>query len=294
MEHPALRESSIASSSRTLPPTTPGRVTANGRSRTRGRKSALVREDTELDVPTPTRLRQPVTSRKGKGRAIDIEENPPLRDRKRTRPRELSPTALPRVRLRLGRRKEQDDEPPKGMFDDFLTEEQRDFSRTRTTPRDKQRFEQTRTIAEVCCNICDIAFTSDYVMQAKLAPPPTIDEKEDLLAGPSSRPLRSAVVQQLASSFVALTPPSPGSSTPRLPFAPGTLRVQTIRFGPYDIRTWYDAPFPEEYAHVPDGRLWICEFCLKYMKSSFGASRHAVSGDTVGKETPLTGLADEM
>jgi histone acetyltransferase SAS3 len=27
---------------------------------------------------------------------------------------------------------------------------------------------------------------------------------------------------------------------------------------------------------MPDGRLWICEFCLKYMKSKFGASRHRV------------------
>lgn len=59
---------------------------------------------------------------------------------------------------------------------------------------------------------------------------------------------------------------------------PKTLRIHTIRFGEYDIKTWYDAPFPEEYATIPDGRLWICEFCLKYMKSRFGALRHRVSG----------------
>ncbi|KAJ7221009.1 histone acetyltransferase, MYST superfamily [Mycena haematopus] len=56
--------------------------------------------------------------------------------------------------------------------------------------------------------------------------------------------------------------------------SPAPLRISTIRFGQYDIKTWYNAPFPEEYANIPDGRLWICEFCLKYMKSRFGATRH--------------------
>lgn len=55
-------------------------------------------------------------------------------------------------------------------------------------------------------------------------------------------------------------------------------RIQCIRFGPYDIKTWYDAPFPEEYSNIPDGRLWLCEFCLKYMKSRLTAGRHKVRG----------------
>ena len=63
---------------------------------------------------------------------------------------------------------------------------------------------------------------------------------------------------------------------PALKFEPGVLRIRNIRFGPYDIKTWYDAPFPEEYASIPDGKLWICEFCLKYMKSPFAATRHQV------------------
>lgn len=57
----------------------------------------------------------------------------------------------------------------------------------------------------------------------------------------------------------------------------GPSRIRTIRFGEFEIDTWYDAPFPEEYASVPDGMLWICEFCLKYMKSRFSAGRHRVS-----------------
>ncbi|KAF8591103.1 hypothetical protein K439DRAFT_1328004 [Ramaria rubella] len=51
-------------------------------------------------------------------------------------------------------------------------------------------------------------------------------------------------------------------------------RIRMIRFGEYDVDTWYDAPFPEEYASVADGKLWMCEFCLKYMKSRFQSTRH--------------------
>jgi hypothetical protein len=54
------------------------------------------------------------------------------------------------------------------------------------------------------------------------------------------------------------------------------LRIRTIRFGQWDIDTWYDAPFAEEYNNIPEGRLWMCEFCLKYMKSGFGWERHQV------------------
>ncbi|KAJ4478527.1 histone acetyltransferase, MYST superfamily, partial [Lentinula lateritia] len=75
--------------------------------------------------------------------------------------------------------------------------------------------------------------------------------------------------------------PTSDSPTPSTPGGllttntdPPTLRIRTIRFGAHEIKTWYDAPFPEEYANIPDGRLWICEFCLKYMKSKFGAVRH--------------------
>lgn len=86
-------------------------------------------------------------------------------------------------------------------------------------------------------------------------------------------------------SVAHLTPTIDTSSTPTTPStaqplastssAP-SLRIRAIRFGQYDIDTWYDAPFPEEYNNVPDGRLWMCEFCLKYMRSKFGAERHLV------------------
>lgn len=55
--------------------------------------------------------------------------------------------------------------------------------------------------------------------------------------------------------------------------------IQAIRFGnTFEIKTWYQAPYPEEFAQVPEGRLWLCEFCLKYFKTEFQASRHRVRG----------------
>ena len=56
-----------------------------------------------------------------------------------------------------------------------------------------------------------------------------------------------------------------------------SLKINQIRFGNMDIDTWYSAPYPEEYQYVPDGRLWLCEFCLRYMHSGFQAGRHRVS-----------------
>jgi hypothetical protein len=72
--------------------------------------------------------------------------------------------------------------------------------------------------------------------------------------------------------------PSTIPATPSgFPAPPSTLRIRTIRFGKYDIHPWYDAPFPEEFSNIPDGRLWFCEFCLKYMRSGFAFGRHSVS-----------------
>ncbi|KAM0747589.1 hypothetical protein T439DRAFT_292744, partial [Meredithblackwellia eburnea MCA 4105] len=56
--------------------------------------------------------------------------------------------------------------------------------------------------------------------------------------------------------------------------------IQSIRFGEFEISTWYQAPFPDEFSRVPDGRLWICEFCLKYMKGGFMAGRHRLKCKT--------------
>ncbi|KAK3090335.1 hypothetical protein FSP39_011013 [Pinctada imbricata] len=46
----------------------------------------------------------------------------------------------------------------------------------------------------------------------------------------------------------------------------------SIEFGKYEIQTWYSSPYPQEYAKLP--KLYICEYCLKYMKSRNILQRH--------------------
>ncbi|KAF6213166.1 hypothetical protein GE061_010881 [Apolygus lucorum] len=46
----------------------------------------------------------------------------------------------------------------------------------------------------------------------------------------------------------------------------------SVEFGPHHIHTWYSSPFPQEYARL--GKLFLCEFCLKYTKSKAVLKRH--------------------
>lgn len=48
-----------------------------------------------------------------------------------------------------------------------------------------------------------------------------------------------------------------------------------IEFGKYEIDTWYSSPYPQEYAQL--AKLYLCEFCLKYVKSQTILRRHMVS-----------------
>lgn len=255
------------------------------RSKERPKKKVfIIEEEEEVEVempaedsadltPGPPRGRSRGSDRKKAGRQRPAEEEEeeemedtprgPSQPRKRKRGRKLtssSPGAIPRVRLRLptttrqGKERDEQEESV-GMFDGILAEVDRDTSRTTVMNLDKEMFERSRVEAE---------------------------KKVALAAAGTSmmtnweggyRPTRSSTVQQIQHEVETM---SPGSWTGRATARndPETLRIKTIRFGPYDIKTWYDAPFPEEYGSIPDGRLWICEFCLKYMKSRFQGTRH--------------------
>ncbi|XP_049284363.1 histone acetyltransferase KAT6B-like [Anopheles funestus] len=47
---------------------------------------------------------------------------------------------------------------------------------------------------------------------------------------------------------------------------------EAIRLGRHEIETWYSSPFPQEYAKLKV--LYMCEFCLKYMKTNDELDRH--------------------
>lgn len=70
-------------------------------------------------------------------------------------------------------------------------------------------------------------------------------------------------------------------------------KIKCIQFGKYCIDTSYAAPYPEEYSH--ESRLFICEFCLKYLPSEFVAYRHKLKcpakhppGDEIYRDESLS------
>ena len=50
--------------------------------------------------------------------------------------------------------------------------------------------------------------------------------------------------------------------------------IDKIQMGKYEIDTWYFSPYPEEYGKVP--KLWVCEYCLKYMRMEKTYRHHIV------------------
>lgn len=45
-----------------------------------------------------------------------------------------------------------------------------------------------------------------------------------------------------------------------------------IKFGNNEIESWYKSPYPEEFWQLE--QIFICQYCLKYMKSNWILNRH--------------------
>lgn len=56
---------------------------------------------------------------------------------------------------------------------------------------------------------------------------------------------------------------------------------RSLLLGKYEIDTWYFSPYPEEYGKQP--KLWICEYCLKYMRLEKTYRYHMVSRRMIKK-----------
>ncbi|CAG0882645.1 unnamed protein product [Cyprideis torosa] len=48
--------------------------------------------------------------------------------------------------------------------------------------------------------------------------------------------------------------------------------IHCIQFGKYEIDTWYFSPYPDEYGK--SSKLWICQYCMRYMRTVPGYERH--------------------
>ncbi|XP_037068713.1 histone acetyltransferase KAT8-like [Pollicipes pollicipes] len=58
--------------------------------------------------------------------------------------------------------------------------------------------------------------------------------------------------------------------------------IDKIQIGKYEIDTWYFSPYPDEY--MKQSKLYICEYCLKYMKQENSYRFH--SGDCSWRQPP--------
>ena len=48
--------------------------------------------------------------------------------------------------------------------------------------------------------------------------------------------------------------------------------VQFVQIGKYEMETWYHSPYPDEVVFLP--KIYLCEFCLKYLRSQNMLRRH--------------------
>lgn len=55
---------------------------------------------------------------------------------------------------------------------------------------------------------------------------------------------------------------------------PNTRGTKYIEMGKYEMEVWYQSPYPDDYSRLP--KLYICEFCLRYMKSHTILQRHSI------------------
>ncbi|XP_043211778.1 histone acetyltransferase KAT8-like isoform X2 [Amphibalanus amphitrite] len=58
--------------------------------------------------------------------------------------------------------------------------------------------------------------------------------------------------------------------------------IDRVQIGRYEIDTWYFSPYPDEYMKQP--KLYICEYCLKYMKLETTYRHHL--GDCGWRQPP--------
>jgi len=171
-----------------------------------------------------------------------------------------------------------DDDDP---FGGLLSGADAAYADREPTLEDRKRFERSRIAVE------PVRYAPAPKKKSSTAPVPRPSSTPQLPSATPGSPTHAAVRgvrdrelgrdssdSEGSSAALNLRPRQAAEASGSAPRREGS--ITRIRFGEYEIETWYQAPYPEEYARVPDGRLWLCEFCLKYMKGAFQASRHRV------------------
>ncbi|PWN33824.1 uncharacterized protein FA14DRAFT_161491 [Meira miltonrushii] len=185
---------------------------------------------------------------------------------------------------------EEENSEEEDPFGGVLSMQDADTTKTAPQQEDRQRFEQSRVSAETKLGgaVSSLASSTNARQSKKIG---AIMHGNGInanangyFAGTSwagtgtggDKVVRKSAKgpQSVAPSTEPSTPSTPITSTATGAETGKAMPIKCIRFAQYDVDTWYQAPYPEEYSMVPDGRLWICEHCFKYMKSRFMAMRH--------------------
>jgi len=151
-----VRASSVASTSYSHEPQT--RAASNRK----GKGKAIFTDESEIESPLTRRQRRIQNNSKGKTRMSETEEeelelDPTPRAVKRMKLKLIAqppPQGRMVVRLKLppkskGKEREEEEPPRNDVFEDLLSAEDRDTSRTVIDASDKARYEKSRTQAEV-------------------------------------------------------------------------------------------------------------------------------------------------
>ncbi|XP_041351178.1 histone acetyltransferase KAT5-like isoform X2 [Gigantopelta aegis] len=115
---------------------------------------------------------------------------------------------------------------------------------------------------------------------------PLIDSTPILPSGCSGAMLGGAMKKSIGNSRKRKLEEDNDSldSTPQLPRQTGSMvahhddivtrmkNIELIEIGRYRIKPWYFSPYPQELTHSPI--VYICEYCLKYLKSNKCLERH--------------------
>lgn len=102
-------------------------------------------------------------------------------------------------------------------------------------------------------------------LTANSAVPPSIDD-----LGVS--PLELDFFRDVLVSDMAETMPDGDAEQQRARLRQMREGTKLIQLGNWEIQTWYKSPYPEDYWQLD--KIYLCQFCLQYMKSHTVLSRH--------------------
>ena len=116
----------------------------------------------------------------------------------------------------------------------------------------------------------------------------TAAEADRRLTTPGPTDVRHFNASLAAVRTVPIQPPSPSQFNPSITstaerkrsklkkdeFDPANPLFRMLHFGGFKIQPWFSAPFPAEYFETTHRQLWMCEYCLKYMRARELFVRH--------------------